>query len=100
MGPEGVPVWYGEGPCTGEHLCEQTDTYENITFPQLRWRAVIIPMILKFIIDFITHGNMNCSWKRIIIVIGRLHEKNNRNIELCKMTFYFHYVAHVFINRL
>ena len=26
----------------GPHLCEQTDRTENITFPQLRWRAVNI----------------------------------------------------------
>ena len=28
------------------HLCEQTDTYENITFPQFRLRAVKMPTLM------------------------------------------------------
>ena len=32
----------------GDPPCKQTDTRENITFPQLRWQAVIIPHLMPW----------------------------------------------------
>ena len=63
----------GVGPCivksttswvmvTGDSLCGQTDwptnMYENITFPQLRWQAVMM-------IAFLLHLGMVRSQKRL-----------------------------------
>ena len=50
----GLGVRYGEVQCIMDngHMgplppCRQTDTTENITFPQLRWRAVMTLCKLK-----------------------------------------------------
>ena len=39
-------------------LNRQTNTYENITFPQIRWRTVINSR-QKRVLSFIVYGNVN-----------------------------------------